>query len=242
VPADMACVPANTFEMGTDLDKYNGWQVDPFEHPAHTVTLTQTFWIDLTEVTVEAYALCWASQVCTLPKQGKDLNWAVAGKEKHPANGVNWHQAKKYCEWKGKRLPTEAEWELAARGTDGRLNPWGDEIATCNHVVGDGCGPAGTGPVGSKPLGDSPYGVHDMGGNVAEWCSDYYQSDYYYQSPDTDPQGPMTSTKRSVRSLGNLVYVPNNAAQRATTRAGWDPLGTDANPVTQGFRCARTAP
>src|SRR5574338_706593 len=107
--------------------------------------------------------------------QGQGYNWGVAGKEKHPINGVNWYQAKKYCEWKGKRLPTEAEWELAARGDDGRMFPWGNDTPTCNHVVSDSCGTSGTGPVGSKPLGDSPYGLHDMGGNVLEWCSDYYK-------------------------------------------------------------------
>lgn len=238
----MACVPTNTFEMGTDLDTFQGWQVLPVEQPAHAITVSKSFWIDLTEVSVEAYSLCWASQVCTLPKQGQDLNWGVAGKGKHPANGVNWYQAKTYCEWKGKRLPTEAEWELAARGTDGRLFPWGNDTPTCNHVVGKYCGPSGTAPVGSKPLGDSPYGLHDMAGNVAEWCSDYYLGDYYYQSPNMDPEGPMTGTKRSVRSLGVFVYQPDNANQRTTMRAGWDPLGTDANPAAQGFRCAQTPP
>ncbi|WAS95528.1 SUMF1/EgtB/PvdO family nonheme iron enzyme [Nannocystis punicea] len=241
VPADMACVPANTFEMGTNLAMFGGWQTDPTEKPAHTVTITKSYWIDLTEVTVEDYSVCWALKVCELPMQGPNLNWGVAGKEKHPANGINWYQAKKYCEWKGKRLPTEAEWELAARGDDGRMYPWGDEPPTCDHVASNDCGTTGTVAVGSKPLGDSPYGLHDMGGNVVEWCADYYKEDYYYQSPAVDPMGPVDGTRRSARSFGTFVYAPGPAS-RATLRSGASPLLQDINPAVAGFRCAQTAP
>src|SRR5690606_17832947 len=91
--------------------------------------------------------------------------WAVPGKENHPINGVTWNQAVEYCAWKGKRLPTEAEWEFAARGDDARIFPWGNGTPTCDHVVVQSCGaPLGTQPVGSKPQGASPFGALDMVG------------------------------------------------------------------------------
>lgn len=241
VPADMVCIPAATFEMGTSLNDFQGTQPAPYEKPAHMVTITKSFWMDRTEVTVEDYAVCWALKVCDLPMQGPNLNWGIAGKEKHPANGVTWHQAKQYCEWKGKRLPTEAEWELAARGTDGRMYPWGNDMPTCQHVIADSCGTPGTQAVGSKPLGASPYGLLDMAGNVSEWCSDYYKEDYYYESPDADPQGPLDGTKRALRSLAVFSSQPGPAS-RVTFRTGVSPLGNDANPAILGIRCAQTPP
>ncbi|MCY1064352.1 SUMF1/EgtB/PvdO family nonheme iron enzyme [Nannocystis sp. RBIL2] len=243
VPDDMVCIPADSFEMGTSLNIFQDFEVSPFEKPAHMVTLTQTYWMDQNEVTVEDYAVCWALQVCELPMQGQGYNWGVANKEKHPINGVNWYQAKAYCEWKGKRLPTEAEWELAARGTDGRMYPWGDAKPTCEHVVSDSCSTSGTQVVGSRPLGASPYGLLDMGGNVIEWCADYFKDDYYYQSPAVDPKGPADGTKRSARSFMPPLYDINIAALgRATYRAGYSPLLQDVNPAVMGIRCAQTAP
>ncbi len=241
-PADMACVPANTYEMGTDLNTFQGLQVFPNERPAHTVTITKAFWIDLTEVTVEDYAVCWALKVCKLPMQGPNLNWGVQGREKHPANGVTWYDAKQYCEWKGKRLPTEAEWELAARGTDGRMFAWGNDKPTCAHVVSNSCGGGdGTRAVGSKPLGDSPYGLHDMGGNVLEWCADYYKEDYYYESPEIDPKGPANSTVRSLRS-SYFGFNPEDPLQLSTMRYGLSPVLADVSAAQIGFRCAQTPP
>ena len=235
---------ANTFEMGTDLKTFQGWPVFPYEQPAHAVTLSKSFWIDLTEVTVEDYSVCWALKVCKLPMQGPKLNWGVPGKDKHPANGVTWYDAKQYCEWKGKRLPTEAEWELAARGTDGRMFPWGNTKPTCDLVVNDKCGTTGTQKVGSKPKGDSPYGVHDMSGNVAEWVADYFKEDYYYESPAVDPKGPETGTKRVARSFMAPFYdIPLFPQEwRATQRGRWSPLLADVNPVVVGIRCVQTAP
>lgn len=243
VPADMACIPAATFEMGTNLNSFLGQDVLPFEKPAHMVTITKSFWMDKNEVTVEDYAVCWALKVCELPVQGQGYNWGVAGKEKFPINGVNWYQAKKYCEWKGKRLATEAEWELAARGTDGRMYPWGNAKPTCQHVVSDSCGTKGTQAVGSKPLGASPYGLFDMTGNVVEWCSDYFKEDYYYQSPEMDPQGPVDGTNRSVRSFMPPLYDIDTAALgRVTHRVGYSPLLQNTNPAVMGIRCAQTPP
>ena len=239
VPDDMVCVPAATFEMGTDLMTLDGDPVQPYENPAHEITISSSFWIDLTEVTAGDYAMCWGAGVCSIPVAGGDHTWAVAGEEDHPINGVTWYQASDYCTWAGKRLPTEAEWELAARGTDGRMYPWGDDPTTCAHVVSNGCGTSGTQPVGSKPDGDSPYGIHDMAGNVSEWVADYYQADYYYVSPAVDPQGPAMGMSRSLRSLTNFVYPPSGA-HRATARTGASPLLDDINTTVVGFRCAQT--
>lgn len=243
VPADMVCIPAATFEMGTSLAMFGGLPIDPWEKPGHMVTITKSFWMDKTEVTVEDYAVCWALKICELPMQGPGYNWGVANKEKFPINGVNWYQAKKYCEWKGKRLPTEAEWELAARGTDGRMYPWGNEKPTCQLMVSDSCGTSGTQAVGSKPLGASPYGLLDMGGNVVEWCADYFKEDYYYESPVVDPQGPMSGTKRVGRSFTPPLYTIDIAVYgRATLRGGYSPLLQDVNPAVMGIRCAQTPP
>ena len=244
VPADMVCVPADTFEMGTSLNTFLGQQVDVVEKPGHMVTISKTFWIDKNEITVEDYATCWALKFCTLPMQGQGYNWGVLDKEKFPINGVDWYQAKKYCEWKGKRLATEAEWELAARGTDGRMFPWGNTKPTCDLVVNDKCGTTGTQKVGSKPKGDSPYGVHDMSGNVAEWVADYFKEDYYYESPAVDPKGPETGTKRVARSFMAPFYdIPLFPQEwRATQRGRWSPLLADVNPVVVGIRCVQTAP
>jgi len=105
-----------------------------------------------------------------------------AGREDHPMNCVDWDQAKAYCAWEGKRLCTEAEWEKAARGADGRLYPWGNEVATCEYAVmdegGNGCGTGTTMAVGSKPLGASPYGALDMSGNLSEWVEDEWHENY----------------------------------------------------------------
>jgi formylglycine-generating enzyme required for sulfatase activity len=162
--------------------------------------------------------------------------WAVAGKENHPINGVNWYQAVEYCEWKGKRLPSEAEWEYAVRGDDGRMYPWGNDAPTCNHVVAGGCNnPPGTAAVGSKPAGASAFGALDMHGNVMEWCADFYQADYYYISPDVDPQGPVNGTTRVFRGPPSFVIGVGNWA-RATYRTGTMPLETSQGI---GFRCAQ---
>jgi len=241
VPDDMVCVTAGTFEMGTDLAMFLGFPVEQREKPAHEVTISQTFWLDETEVTAAAYAECWGAQACTIPSliENPYPTWAVPGKENHPINGVNWHQARAYCEWKGKRLPSEAEWEYAARGDDGRMYTWGNEAPTCQLMVGSDCGqPPGTFPVGSTPAGASPFGALDMIGNVLEWCEDYYQEDYYYVSPSVDPKGPDSGTTRSFRAA--VSYVQSTFAwARATDRYGYSP--TYSNHTT-GFRCAQDPP
>ncbi len=162
-PTVMVEVPGGPFQMG---DKKS----------LHTVEVAG-FKIDTTEVTVAAYAECVTAGQCTKPDSDSGYdNWGKADRAQHPVNSVDWHQATAYCTWKGKRLPTEQEWEKAARGTDGRIYPWGNQAATCDLAVmnkgGLGCGRESTWPVGSKPAGASPYGALNMSGNVWEWTSD----------------------------------------------------------------------
>jgi len=148
------------------------------------------FEIDVTEVRVSAYARCVEEGVCSPPNTTSSdctgdyaqyRNFAKQGRENHPVNCVSWHQAKRYCNWRGKRLPSGAEWEMAARGEDGRQYPWGNEVPSCERTImvsskdGAGCGRWTTWPVGSKPRGASPFGVLDMAGNVWEWTTEFYR-------------------------------------------------------------------
>lgn len=195
-PGDLCRVPAGPYWMGSNKD---GTQcptnaLDPdaslSQIPCHEVSVPE-FWIDRFEVTVAAYTayLDAMGPGCTNPDDGASCtpetggNWGTAGREQHPVDGVGWYQARGYCTWAGKRLCSESEWEKAARGTDGRLYPWGNEAATCEFAVMkeegfdvySGCDTRHTFPVGSKPLGRSPFGAEDMAGNVAEWTQDWWQ-------------------------------------------------------------------
>lgn len=159
----MVFVPAGTFPMGVSKPQPDD------EGPQHDVYL-EAFWIDRYEVTNAQYRRCVVADACPEPK---DLRYyqdpAYAD---HPVVYVTWYDARDYCHWAGKRLPTEAEWEKAARGSDGRLYPWGDKLRrdwlNADNRVGE------TSPVGSYPAGASPYGAYDMAGNVWEWVSDWY--------------------------------------------------------------------
>jgi formylglycine-generating enzyme required for sulfatase activity len=195
---DMVEIPAGKFMMGcnsaVDTECYSD------ESPYHEVNLS-AFKIDKYEVTAGQYKACVDAGKCMAADTGGSCNYGSSGRDLHPINCVDWTQANAYCQWAGKRLPTEAEWEKAARGTDGRKYPWGNTGLDCDHAVMSvsPCSNSSTQPVGSKPLGASPYGAEDMIGNVWEWASDWYSSSYYSSSPANDPQGPASGTYRVVR-------------------------------------------
>jgi formylglycine-generating enzyme required for sulfatase activity len=222
--AEMAYVPAGEFIMGSDEGGSD-------ERPVHTVYL-DAFYIDKTEVTNAQYRKCVEAGGCDTPV--KTTYYDNADYSQHPVVYVSWNDADDYCRWAGKRLPTEAEWEKAARGTDGRTYPWGEGI-DCDHAQYGGCG-GGTAPVGSKPKGASPYGTLDMAGNVWEWVADWYDSDYYSQSPGRNPPGPDSGVGRVLRG-GSL-----HGSQRFTHCA----YRVGGNPrywyFYVGFRCARGSP
>ncbi|HTP07315.1 MAG TPA: SUMF1/EgtB/PvdO family nonheme iron enzyme, partial [Anaerolineae bacterium] len=189
--APMVLVPAGEFTMGSDLL--------PNERPIHTVQLN-AFWIDQSEVTNESYAKCVAAQQCPPPVEGystqhPDGYFANSKYSNFPAANVNWSEADRYCQWAGKRLPTEAEWEKAARGTDARKFPWGNTFdpARANSALNLDLI---TTAVDSHPNGASPYGAVDMAGNVWEWVADWYDETYYTRSPQANPTGPLTGTMR----------------------------------------------
>jgi formylglycine-generating enzyme required for sulfatase activity len=223
---DMVLIPAGEFWMGcapNDSKCYGD------EKPYHKVYL-DAYYIDKHEVTVAEYKKCVESGACTQPGTGDKCNWGVSGRDNHPINCINWTQANAYCEWAGKRLPTEAEWEKAARGTDGLIYPWGnewDEEKGCFNR-------SSTCVVGSYPSGASPYGVLDMAGNVWEWVSDWYDANYYSSSRFRNPQGPSSGEKRLLR--GGAWWNGNPVNLRASFRNRCSPGNWDD---CIGFRCVR---
>lgn len=156
---------------------------------------------------------------------------ALSGKDGHPVVGVSWYGAKAYCEWAGRSLPTEAQWEYAAAGADGLRFPWGDDGPDCSLSRFLGCGNQ---PVqaGGLPSGASPFGIYEMAGNVAEWVNDRYAPDYYQGSPTENPTGPPNGYYRVFRggSWGSS-YLGLRTAHR-----NW--AGADARGSDIGFRCA----
>ncbi len=235
VPDDMVLVPAGSFRMGCDSSDRDCWAN---ERPRHDVYL-DTFYIDKTEVTVADYTQCRRAGSCTQPNTGHGCNWGLEHRTNHPINCVDWDQAKSFCAWVAKRLPSESEWEKAARGADGRVYPWGDQKPSCSYAImddgGDGCGQDHTWPVGSMTQGASPYGALDMAGNVWEWVNDWYDEDYYAASPKRNPEGPPRGSRRVFRGGG----WPNGfAALRTSGRNKFKPEERFSN---LGFRCARSA-
>jgi formylglycine-generating enzyme required for sulfatase activity len=231
-PLGMVLVPSGVFDMGSSTSSN--------EAPARRVTV-DGFWIDATEVTVAQYSECLDEGLCDAPPVGPRFNYEVAGREGHPINGVNWYDADVYCGWVDggvKRLPTEAEWEKAARGTDAFAYPWGNAVASCTRAVMvdalgvDGCGTGSTGAVGEKLLGVSQYGVLDMAGNVQEWVSDWY-GDYHPLETD-NPTGPAEGVYRVLRGG---AWDDDDPGDLRTARRNLDNPADHTDTV--GFRCVR---
>jgi formylglycine-generating enzyme required for sulfatase activity len=217
-------VPAGEFTMGTNEEGD--------EEPVHTVYL-DGYYIDKYEVSNAQYQRCVEAGAC---EQSGCRNESAYSAPDWPVVCVDWNQAKAYCQWAGARLPTEAEWEKAARGTDARTYPWGNEAPDCsraNYCPGwpGKCCVGGTSRVGDYASGASPYGALDMAGNVWEWTADWYASDYYSRSPANNPQGPDSGQRRVLRG-GSWSY--QFADIRAVHRYHLDPSAS-GHPI--GFRC-----
>lgn len=192
---ELVYIPAGNFLMGLDGLLSN-------QEPEHEVYL-DAYWIDRTEVTNAMYRLCVQEKVCSSP--GWDKYFPYEQFQNYPVVYISWTQAKEYCEWAGRRLPTEAEWEKAARGTDARLYPWGNEEPTSDllnfaRINGDIVA------VSSYPSGASPYEVMDMAGNVWEWVADWYDDYYYSISPQDNPKGPDSGYYRVCRGGGWIDF------------------------------------
>lgn len=258
-PADgmvMVYVPEGKFSMGSDIgDPYNvedDWtgEYQAAIKPMHLVFL-DAYWIDKTDVTNAMYEKCVEDGACQLPDNTKSSTrndyYNNSQYADYPVIYVNWTDANDYCNWAGARLPTEAQWEKAARGTDGRIFPWGNSLPTScsqanlslftpngfsqNVCVGD------TSIVGAYPSGASPYGVLDMVGNVEMWVNDWYEINYYPNSPSSNPQGPSNGTRRVIRGswwgTWQEGYLPVIIRKAEKTTFAYDFLG---------FRCSLRSP
>ncbi len=222
----MVVVPAGEFIMGSAAG-------DSDEQPEHKVYL-DTFSMDVYEVTVGQYAAFLAAKGIDQPSDWKTMNQPA--NQKRPIANVDSTDAFLYCKWAGKRLPTEAEWEKAARGTDGRIYPWGNDLPTPLHAnfgKSDWNNHGVLATIGSFEAGKSPYGIYDMAGNVWEWVSDFYDYNYYKSSPSKNPAGPSTGGTRAIRGG---AWNSNPRAMRSSNRSLISPTDQGLN----GFRCAKS--
>jgi len=221
-PAVKVSIGQTTFLMGCDFDQ-SGCSEDAY--PAHLVSLS-AFSIDRTEVTRLQYGLCIEDGVCDEPNE-----LDIADGPSDPVSRVDWEDAATYCDWAGGRLPSEAEWELAARGSASATYPWGEGEPRCDLATYDACGDGPT-AVDAPPGDESALGVHGMAGNVAEWVADWYEWDYYQASPESDPTGPSDGDERAIRGGS---FDDDASDLYAWTRWSDDP---DEHDSDTGFRCA----
>ena len=236
-PGRMAQIPAGCFDMG---DTFN--EGYPDELPVHNVCIS-AFEMDIHEVTNAEYKACVDDGACTPPEGRKsatrDSYYGNPEYADFPVIRVDWIQANEYCAWAGKRLPTEAEWEYAARGgLAGKRYPWGDAISGADANFYDSGDPwdNDTSKVeyyDPQPTSPNGYGLYDMAGNVWEWVNDWYKGTYYQESPHNDPQGPPSGTDRVLRG-GSWRHSPSLV--RVSYRSRPDP---DYGRHAIGFRCAR---
>ena len=229
IEPQMMLISAGSFMMGSDAGSLD-------EQPVHEVYLDD-FYMDTYEVTNALYKACVDDGSCISPIEIRSETHPVYyGNPEflnYPVIFVDWNMATSYCLWLGKRLPTEAEWEKAARGMDNRPYPWGKEFdliyANYAKKTGD------TQEVGLYEIGKSPYGIYDMAGNVWEWVADLYQENYYEGSPLSNPLGPQVGDYHVMRGGSWFNY---NEHMRVSNREGYPATYADINI---GFRCARDA-
>jgi formylglycine-generating enzyme required for sulfatase activity len=222
--SEMVLIPAGLFEMG---DHFGEWEAN--ERPVHKVTL-DGFYMDTDEVTVGQFKVFLADSGYNWGGSWNNVGKYSPGDE-YPMVSVDWNDATAYAKWAGKRLPTEAEWEYAARGgLIGKRYPWGNEIdKTKAHYDSWNGGNGTTKAVGSFEA--NGYGLNDMAGNVWEWCADWYDKDYYQNSPAKNPLGPGTGKYRVLRG-GD--WFNNTSNLRVALRNG---NGPNYGYGTYGFRC-----
>jgi formylglycine-generating enzyme required for sulfatase activity len=238
--APLVLVPAGPFPMGVPKGDRDGGRD---EYPNHEVFL-DAYYIDKFEVTNGRYREFVRATGHRPPQHPNDPSrnlWQGAvmpdSIADQPVINVDWQDADAYCRWAGRRLPTEAEWEKAARGTGDPRFPWGNVEPTHKHLNFNQRwqGEKTLKPVGSYEAGKSPFGAYDMAGNVWEWVADWYDAFYYEKSPARNPKGPATGTDKVLRSSGWEVETP---LVRSVTRVKSDPLNRNHST---GFRCAADA-
>lgn len=221
-------IPKGEFIMGDNGDPKSR------EYPEHLVYL-DAFWMDKVEVTNSMYDACVNEGTCFPPVPRLNPYYGKWAYRDLPVVYVNWYGAEKYCAWAGRRLPTEAEWEKAARGTDLRHYTWGNERPNprlanfAESLIGESL------PAYRYPLGASPYGALNMGGNVREWVADWFNNQYYLNSPYENPKGAETGTERSLRGGAYDAKATDITTFR---RYKHEP---DSAGLSRGFRCAETA-
>ena len=218
-PEGMVRIAAATFQMGS-----NGLQ----SMPVHAVRL-DAYCLDRTEVTVAAYQACAG---CSAPGTDASCNSGVVGRAAHPINCVTFGQAAAYCASVGKRLPTEAQWEYAARGPDGRSYPWGSAEPTTQPCWQQ----SSTCAVGTHPASDSPFGVSDLAGDVAEWTADWFGAYRDTGAVQDNPTGVVSGTERATRGGDWALQRPFANGLQTTQRASFPP---DTSSPRVGFRCAQ---
>ena len=228
----MALVSAGEFTMGHE------WFYASNEKPEHQIYL-DAFYMDKYEVTNALYKDCIEAGGCTLPQNSssntRSSYYDNSEFNDYPVVYIDWSQSKAYCEWRGASLPTEAQWEKAARGADERSYPWGEGL-DCDKANYSHCKSGDTTPVGSYENGKSPYGIYDLSGNVWEWVADWYDSNYYANSPSTNPLGPASGQYRILRGGASGYY--NYYGPTAYAR---NKYSQEFGSFNIGFRCARDA-